>query len=75
MPNCECGCGAKPAEGQFLPGHDQRLRSQLEQRVGGLLSLRRLVDDAEAHLAGGLSADSFADRTRANLARRLLNKP
>jgi len=46
MPECQCGCGEQTAAGQFLPGHDQRLRSQLEQRVGGLLALRALVDQA-----------------------------
>jgi hypothetical protein len=28
---CECGCGEAPVRGSFLPGHDQRLRSSLEQ--------------------------------------------
>lgn len=37
---CECGCGETPAGGMFLPGHDQRLRKDLEERVGGLLALR-----------------------------------
>lgn len=44
---CECGCGETPVRGSFLPGHDQRLRSSLEERVGGLLPLRTLVDSAE----------------------------
>lgn len=63
-PNCECGCGGTPAKGLFLPGHDQRLRSRLEERVGGLLALRNLVDHAEALVVGSMSADAFADRTR-----------
>lgn len=49
---CECGCGSTPTRGDFLPGHDQRLRSALEKRVGGLLALRTLVDSAE-RLADG----------------------
>ncbi|SMY06540.1 hypothetical protein [Flavimaricola marinus] len=41
---CECGCGDDTKGGDFLPGHDQRLRAEIERRVGGLLKLRRLVE-------------------------------
>jgi hypothetical protein len=30
--------------GDFLPGHDQKLRSEIEKQVGGLLKLRELVE-------------------------------
>jgi hypothetical protein len=45
---CECGSGETPVRGSFIPGHDQRLRSSLEQRVGGFLQLRTLADWALA---------------------------
>lgn len=73
MASCECGCGRAPASGRFLPGHDPRLRSDLEQRVGGFLALRSIIEDCEAHFAGRLSAQAFADRARATLANRETN--
>lgn len=67
MPSCECGCGSA-ATGAFLPGHDQKLRTDLERRAGGLLALRELVVAAEDHLRGSLSAVAFGDRARTLLA-------
>lgn len=54
MPKCECACdcGQEPERGQFLPGHDQKLRADLERRVGGLISLKQLVASAESYAAG-----------------------
>lgn len=40
--DCHCGC-KQPANRNFLPGHDQKLRSELEKQVGSLLNLERLV--------------------------------
>jgi hypothetical protein len=54
--SCECGCGESPTRGDFLPGHDQRLRSSLEKRVGGLLALRTLVESAEKFSDGRASS-------------------
>lgn len=64
MSECECGCGGRTASGTFLPGHDQKLRSALERRVGGLLQLKSLVNSAEGYASGQLSLDSHADRLR-----------
>jgi hypothetical protein len=44
---CECGCGEKTKGGEFLPGHDQRLRVEVERVAGGLLKLRELVEAAK----------------------------
>lgn len=44
---CICGCGEKTKGGKFCPGHDQKLRKAIEDAVGGLESLRSLV---EAHV-------------------------
>ena len=41
---CACGCG-KPSKGKWLPGHDQKLRAAIEQEVGGLVELRRIVEE------------------------------
>jgi hypothetical protein len=61
---CECGCGESVASGTIKPGHDQKLRADLERRVGGLLALRSLVEAAESY-AGGLSPiEKLADVAR-----------
>lgn len=56
---CACGCGGKPVEGKFLPGHDQRLRADLERRVGGLIQLRVLVEAAEYFADGSIGSSMF----------------
>lgn len=56
---CACGCGGKPVKGNFLPGHDQRLRTDLERRVGGLIALRMLVEAAEYYVAGDVGSSQF----------------
>ena len=56
---CACGCGGKPAGGNFLPGHDQRLRADLERRVGGLIALRMLVEAAEHYAEGAIQPSMF----------------
>jgi hypothetical protein len=43
MPICACGCDQPTKNAAFLPGHDQRLRKQLQEKVGGLLLLSSLV--------------------------------
>ena len=56
---CNCGCGGTPARGLFLPGHDQKLRTRLEEAVGGLQSLARLVDASEQYAAGKLPLEAL----------------
>lgn len=43
----------------WIPGHDQRLRADLERRVGGLIQLRMLVEAAEYYVAGDLGDSQF----------------
>lgn len=57
---CACGCGGKPVKDNFLPGHDQRLRADLERRVGGLIELRMLVEAAEYFVADDLGGSQFS---------------
>jgi len=61
---CECGCGETPVGGSFLPGHDQRLRSLLEERIGGLLALRTLVDSAERLAQGEITPEEHITTVR-----------
>ena len=56
---CACGCGGEPAGGNFLPGHDQRLRADLERRIGGLIPLRMLVEASEHFSIGTIQASMF----------------
>jgi hypothetical protein len=54
-----CDCGEDTAGGNFKPGHDQRLRSQLEQKVGGLLNLKELVNSSFSYSNGDIPLDDF----------------
>lgn len=65
MPKCECGCGKDANRGQFIPGHDQRLRTSLEGEVGGLLPLRALVKAAHSYFDGSTSDQTFTQTVRA----------
>ena len=41
---CACGCGGL-CKDEWLPGHDQRLRAAIEHEVGGLVELRRIIEE------------------------------
>jgi len=49
MPLCTCGCGEQTKAGKWLPGHDQKLRSAIENAVGGLESLRAIAEKQLGH--------------------------
>ena len=68
MAKCECGCGGNVNQGLFLPGHDQRLRTSLENDVGGLLALRTLVRSARAYCEGGINDQTFTQVVRGMLS-------
>ena len=57
---CQCGCG-ESVIGSFKPGHDQRLRADLERRVGGVFGLRELVEAAEKYNSGRANAKELAN--------------
>lgn len=64
---CSCGCGKTTSGGIYLPGHDQRLRGQLEKRVGGLPQLDSIVTAAESFAAGKISAEELGKQVVAAL--------
>ncbi len=68
MAKCECGCGEDANRAQFLPGHDQRLRTALDAEVGGLLPLRTLIRAAHAYFDGNLNDQTFTQTVRAILS-------
>ena len=53
MSQCICGCGGRTKGGKFLPGHDRKLQAALEEAVGGIESLRAIV---EKHLGKSVTA-------------------
>ena len=65
MPICLCGCDEDNVSGNFKPGHDQKLRADLERRVGGLFNLARLVYESEEFAAGRSSTGQLAKVVRA----------
>jgi hypothetical protein len=66
---CGCGCGQQTAGGLFLPGHDQRLRTDVERRAGGLVALARLVEAAEEYVGGRLSLEALGSKVRSQFLR------
>lgn len=66
---CQCGCNGDPQIGDFLPGHDQKLRTDMEARVGGLLAMRDLIAAVENYAAGTASTEDLG-----SVARRLFFK-
>ena len=68
MAKCECGCGDDAVSGQFLPGHDQRLRTTLESIVGGILPMRTLVRAAQSYFEGNSSDQAFTQTVRSVFA-------
>ena len=69
MAVCACGCGEETAGGVYRPGHDQKLRTALEERTGGLLRLARLVDAAEAYSRGDARLEDLGTTARALIPR------
>jgi hypothetical protein len=64
MDDCKCGCGGQASNGNFLPGHDQKLRTKLEKEVGGVLGLEALVNAAKAYSYSETSVEEFKDAVR-----------
>ena len=59
MKVCACGCNEETIKGDFKQGHDQKLRTKIEKKVGGLLNLRNLVENTEDFLAGEISTNDL----------------
>jgi hypothetical protein len=61
MTTCECGCEELTKGGDFLPGHDQKLRASLEERTGGILKLRDLVELSEDFVSQRIALEDFGE--------------
>lgn len=66
---CESGCGTAVQGRTFVPGHDQKLRIQLENRVGGLLQLRDVLERLEEHAKGQITVETLIEDVRAAFER------
>jgi hypothetical protein len=64
MPECACGCGEETKRAKFLSGHDQKLRKQLEEKVGGLLLLGSLVKVTEMYAQDRMSLEGLGRLVR-----------
>ena len=64
MPECACGCGEQTKKGKYLQGHEQKLRKQLEEKVGSLQLLSSLVKVTEMYAQGQMSVDDLGRLVR-----------
>lgn len=69
LATCECGCNGETQRGEFIPGHDQKLRTAIETRVGGILALRDLIAAMEAYAVGQDYAEHMCQVVRRAFAR------
>ena len=59
MPECACGCGEQTKGGKYLQGHEQKLRKQLDEKVGGLQLLSSLVKVTESYAQGRMASEDL----------------
>jgi hypothetical protein len=59
MSECACGCGEPTKKGKYLQGHEQKLRKQLEEKVGGLPLLASLVKLTQMYAQGRMSLEDL----------------
>jgi hypothetical protein len=68
MSRCKCGqpdCDKETKGGNFAPGHDQKLRTGLEDKTGGIFNLMRLVHSAEDYSRGKMCRAEFENVVKA----------
>jgi hypothetical protein len=60
MGECKCGCGKETTnEKDFKTGHDSKLRSKIENEVGGIFALEKLVRTANDYSCGKIKEGEF----------------
>jgi len=73
MNKCKCGDCNELTNSDYAPGHDQKLRSALEQRVGGLLNLKQLIAACEDYSTGKITESEVLCAIKKLLYRRSYN--
>ena len=64
MAECACGCGEQTKKGKYLQGHEQKLRKELEEKVGGLPLLASLVKVTQMYAQDRMSLDGLGRLVR-----------
>ena len=64
MPECACGCGEQTKKAKFLAGHEQKLRKELDEKLGGLPLLAYLVKVTEMYAQDRMSLESLGRLVR-----------
>jgi hypothetical protein len=64
MPICASGCGGSPIHGKYLPVHDGKLRKIIEEKVGGLLNLKALVQLSENFANNEIGPEIFRKKAK-----------
>jgi len=64
MPECACGCGEETKRGKFLAGHEQKLRKELDVKVGGLPLLAYLVKVTQLYAQDRMSLEGLGRLVR-----------
>jgi len=64
MSECACGCGEETKRGKFLAGHEQKLRKELDAKVGGLPLLAYLVKVTEMYAQDRMSIEGLGRLVR-----------
>lgn len=61
---CHCGCGEMTRGGEFIPGHDAKLLSSIVKSVGGIASLRDIVEEYHYQInIGKVTLEKAAETT------------
>ena len=64
MPECACGCGEQTKKAKFLAGHEQKLRKELDEKLGGLPLLAYLVKVTEMYAQDRMSLEGLGTLVR-----------
>ncbi|MDO9531082.1 MAG: hypothetical protein Q7O12_02990 [Deltaproteobacteria bacterium] len=64
MPDCACGCGEETKRAKFLAGHEQKLRKQLDEKVGSLPLLASLVKVTDMYAQDRMSLEGLGRLVR-----------
>jgi hypothetical protein len=64
MSECACGCGEETKKAKFLAGHEQKLRKELDAKVGGLPLLAYLVKVTEMYAQDRMSLEGLGRLVR-----------
>ena len=64
MPECACGCGEETKRAKFLAGHEQKLRKELDEKLGGLPLLAYLVKVTQMYAQDRMSLEGLGRLVR-----------